>query len=120
MPVHESAEHNLGATLVWSWRHHPQGWAVRHFNIIVNGRISVIVNSQLLSTATDGQGVTINIASPLLLRIGDVIDASSQSGTDGAVTNQQWGCSTVDMFVWVQLCYRLVPRVEQKAYYTRR
>ena len=44
------------------------------------------MNSQVLSTATDGQGGTIKITSPLLLRIGNVIDASSQSGTGGAVT----------------------------------
>ena len=45
-----------------------------------------LTNSQILSTATEGQGGTINITSPVLHQTGSVIDASSKSGTDGTVT----------------------------------
>jgi filamentous hemagglutinin family protein len=55
-------------------------------SISVNSRMLATVNSQLLSTATDGQGGTIKITSPVLLRVGNVIDASSQAGVDGTVT----------------------------------
>jgi hypothetical protein len=44
-------------------------------------------NSQMLSTATEGHGGTIDITSPVLHRhAGSVIDASSQSGMNGTVT----------------------------------
>jgi len=44
-------------------------------------------NSQILSTALEGQGGTIDITSPALHQdASSVIDASSQSGTDGTVT----------------------------------
>jgi len=59
----------------------------------VGGRITVdaekttLTNSQLLSTATEGHGGLIGIASPIFHKnAGSVIDASSQSGTDGTVT----------------------------------
>ena len=43
-------------------------------------------NSQVLSTATEGHGGTIGITTHKLNSINSVIDASSQSGTDGTVT----------------------------------
>jgi hypothetical protein len=59
----------------------------------VGGSITVeahkvkLKDSQILSTATEGHGRTIDITSPVLNRHGDsVIDASSQSGTNGTVT----------------------------------
>lgn len=43
-------------------------------------------NSEILSTATEGQGGTIDITSHVLDQdAGSVIDASSQFGTDGTV-----------------------------------
>jgi hypothetical protein len=56
-------------------------------SITVDAKSLTLTNSQLLSTATEGHGGTINITSPALHRdAGSVIDASSQSGTDGTVT----------------------------------
>jgi len=59
----------------------------------VGGRITVdaekttLTNSQLLSTATQGDGGLIGIASPIFHKnAGSVIDASSQTGTNGTVT----------------------------------
>ena len=56
-------------------------------SITVNAKNTTLTNSQMLSTATEGQGGTIDITSHVLHRDGgSVIDASSQSGTDGTVT----------------------------------
>ena len=56
-------------------------------SITVNAKNTTLTNSQMLSTATAGQGGTINITSPILHQdASSVIDASSQSGTDGTVT----------------------------------
>lgn len=62
----------------------------------VGGRISMdaknltLRNSHLLSTATEGQGGTIRIRSHVLHRDAkSVIDASSESGTDGTVIIQR-------------------------------
>jgi hypothetical protein len=56
-------------------------------SITVEAKNLTLKNSQILSTAIDGQGGTIDITSPALHRDGgSVIDASSQSGTDGTVT----------------------------------
>jgi len=59
----------------------------------VGGRITVdaekttLTNSQLLSTATQGDGGLIGIASPIFHKnAGSVIDTSSQTGTNGTVT----------------------------------
>jgi hypothetical protein len=55
--------------------------------ITVDAKNTTLTNSQILSTVTEGQGGTIDITSPILhLDGGSVIDASSQSGTDGTVT----------------------------------
>jgi hypothetical protein len=55
--------------------------------ITVDAKSTTLTNSQILSTATEGQGGTIDITSPVLHRDGgSVIDASSQTGTDGTVT----------------------------------
>jgi len=45
-------------------------------------------NSQVLSTATEGNGGTIGITTHNLNSINSVIDATSQTGTDGTVTIQ--------------------------------
>jgi hypothetical protein len=46
-----------------------------------------LTDSQILSTATEGQGGTIDITSHALQQdANSVIDASSQFGTDGTVT----------------------------------
>lgn len=56
-------------------------------SITVEAKNMTLKNSQILSTVTEGQGGTIDITSPVLHRDGgSVIDASSQSGTDGTVT----------------------------------
>mgnify|MGYP003694181891 CR=1 FL=1 len=56
-------------------------------SITVEAKNMTLTNSQILSTATVGQGGTINITSPVLQRdASSVIDASSQSGTNGTVT----------------------------------
>ena len=59
----------------------------------VGGRITVdaqkttLSNSQVLSTAIEGNGGTVEITSPRFKLDGSsVIDASSQLGTDGTVT----------------------------------
>ena len=54
--------------------------------IILDGKSTTLTNSQILSTATEGRGGTITITSKNLQNPSSVIDASSQSGTDGAVT----------------------------------
>jgi hypothetical protein len=56
-------------------------------SITVGAKNMTLTNSQMLSTATEGQGGTINITSPTLHQdASSVIDASSQSGTNGTVT----------------------------------
>jgi hypothetical protein len=56
-------------------------------SITVGAKNMTLTNSQMLSTATEGQGGTINITSPTLHQdASSVIDASSQSGADGTVT----------------------------------
>lgn len=56
-------------------------------SITVEAKNMTLKNSQMLSTATEGHGGTIDITSRVLRRdAGSVIDASSQSGTDGTVT----------------------------------
>jgi filamentous hemagglutinin family protein len=55
-------------------------------SISVEAKNTTLTNSQILSTATEGQGGTIDITSSVLHQAGSVIDASSQSGTDGTVT----------------------------------
>lgn len=55
--------------------------------IVMGAKHLTLRNSQVLSTATEGRGGTINIRSHVLHRdAGTVLDASSQSGTDGTVT----------------------------------
>jgi hypothetical protein len=55
-------------------------------NITVDANNLTLRNSQILSTATAGQGGTITINSHVLHRDDrSVIDASSQSGTDGTI-----------------------------------
>jgi filamentous hemagglutinin family protein len=55
--------------------------------ITVDAKYLTLRNSQILGTATEGQGGTITIRSHALRRdTRSVIDASSQSGTDGTVT----------------------------------
>ena len=54
--------------------------------ITLDAKSTTLTNSQVLSTATEGQGGTIDITSHILHQAGSVIDASSQSGTDGTVT----------------------------------
>ena len=55
--------------------------------ITMEANKTTLTNSQILSTATEGHGGTIDITSPVLHRNGgSVVDASSQSGTDGTVT----------------------------------
>ena len=47
-------------------------------NITVNANKTTLTNSQILSTATEGQGGTINITTPIFHQdAGSVIDASS-------------------------------------------
>src|SRR5262249_49170540 len=56
-------------------------------SITVDAKNLKLTNSQILSTATEGQGGTIDITSPHIHRnTGSAIDASSQSGTNGTVT----------------------------------
>ncbi len=56
-------------------------------DISVDARTMTLKNSQILSTATEGDGGTITIRSQVLRRdAGSVIDASSESGTDGTVS----------------------------------
>jgi hypothetical protein len=56
-------------------------------SITVEANNLTLKNSQILSTATEGQGGTIDITSPIFHQdASSVIDASSQSGTDGTVT----------------------------------
>lgn len=56
-------------------------------SITVDAKNTTLKNSQILSTADEGQGGTIDITSSTLKRDATtVIDASSQSGTDGTVT----------------------------------
>jgi hypothetical protein len=53
----------------------------------VDAKNTTLTNSQILSTATEGHGGTIDITSHVLHQdASSVIDASSQSGTDGTVT----------------------------------
>jgi hypothetical protein len=53
----------------------------------VDAKNTTLTNSQLLSTATEGHGGTVDITSHVLQQdANSVIDASSQSGTDGTVT----------------------------------
>lgn len=55
--------------------------------IAVDAKRITLRNSQILSTATEGQGGAISIRSHALHRdVRSVVDASSQSGTDGTVT----------------------------------
>jgi filamentous hemagglutinin family protein len=55
-------------------------------SITVNAKNTTLTNSQILSTATEGHGGTIEITSPIFHQhAGSVIDASSQSGTNGTV-----------------------------------
>ena len=55
--------------------------------ISIDAKNATLTNSQILSTATQGHGGTITINSNVLHRDpSTVIDASSQSGTDGTVT----------------------------------
>jgi len=56
-------------------------------HITVDAKNTTLTNSQLLSTATQGQGGTIDITTHVLHQdASSVIDASSQSGTNGTVT----------------------------------
>jgi hypothetical protein len=56
-------------------------------SITLDAKSTTLTNSQILSTATEGQGGTIGITSPRFHQdASSVIDASSQSGTDGTVT----------------------------------
>ena len=56
-------------------------------NIIVDANKVTLEHSQMLSTAPEGRGGTINITSPRFHQdASSVIDASSQSGTNGTVT----------------------------------
>jgi filamentous hemagglutinin family protein len=56
-------------------------------HISLSAKQTSITNSQILSPAQEGQGGTIDITTKALHRdTGSVIDASSQSGTDGTVT----------------------------------
>lgn len=55
-------------------------------SITVDAKNTTLTNSQILSTATEGHGGTIDITSPVMHQAGSVMDASSQSGTDGTVT----------------------------------
>jgi filamentous hemagglutinin family protein len=56
-------------------------------DISVEAKTLILRNSQLLSTATEGQGGAITIRSRALRRDAkSVIDASSETGTDGTVT----------------------------------
>ena len=55
--------------------------------ITMDAKNVTLKNSQLLSTATEGQGGTIDITTHKLHRDArSVIDVSSQFGTDGTVT----------------------------------
>jgi filamentous hemagglutinin family protein len=55
--------------------------------ITLDAKNTTLTNSQILSTATEGHGGAINITSHVLHQHAiSVIDASSQSGTDGTVT----------------------------------
>jgi hypothetical protein len=55
--------------------------------IVVDAKNVTLRNSQILSTATEGDGGTIHIRSRAFQRDAkSVIDASSESGTDGTVT----------------------------------
>ncbi len=52
----------------------------------MNAKNTTLTNSQMLSTATEGHGGMIEITSPIFHQhAGSVIDASSQSGTNGTV-----------------------------------
>jgi hypothetical protein len=56
-------------------------------SITMDGKNTTLTNSQILSTATEGHGGTITINSKVLKQNpSTVIDASSQTGTDGTVT----------------------------------
>lgn len=55
-------------------------------HITVDAKNVTLKNSQILSTATEGHGGTIGITTHKLHSTNSVIDASSQSGTDGTVT----------------------------------
>jgi hypothetical protein len=56
-------------------------------DISVDAKTLMLRNSQLLSTATEGQGGSIHLRSHVLRQDArSVIDASSESGTDGTVT----------------------------------
>ena len=56
-------------------------------SITVNAKNTTLTNSQILSSAMEGQGGTIGITSSHFHQdAGSVIDASSQSGTNGTVT----------------------------------
>ena len=56
-------------------------------SITVDAQKTTLSNSQFLSTATEGNGGTVEITSPRFKLDGSsVIDASSQLGTDGTVT----------------------------------
>lgn len=55
-------------------------------SITVDAKNVTLKNSEILSTATEGHGGTIGITSHKLHSTNSVIDASSQSGTDGTVT----------------------------------
>jgi hypothetical protein len=54
--------------------------------IAVGAKNLTIRNSQIINTATEGQGGTIDIRSLILHRSGSVIDAASQLAMDGTVT----------------------------------
>src|SRR6185295_6219854 len=55
-------------------------------HITVDAKTVTLKHTQILSTATEGQGGTIEITSHVLhQKAGSVIDASSQTGTDGIV-----------------------------------
>ena len=54
--------------------------------ITVDANVVKLTNSQILSTATEGQGGTIDITTPKFQSTGSVIDATSKFGTNGTVT----------------------------------
>ena len=56
--------------------------------ITVDANKATLNNSQVLSTATEGHGGTIGITTHKLNSIDSVIDATSQTGTNGTVTIQ--------------------------------
>ncbi|MDE3041970.1 MAG: filamentous hemagglutinin N-terminal domain-containing protein, partial [Nitrospirota bacterium] len=55
-------------------------------SITVDAKNVTLKNSEILSTATEGHGGTIGITTHKLHSTNSVIDATSQSGTDGTVT----------------------------------